>query len=64
MSITVSVIIPSLNEEALIVETLESVQSALNVCRPPSPRKSLSSTTAARITLGALSNQRAVSFDC
>lgn len=33
MSITVSVIIPALNEEALIVETLESVQSALTVLR-------------------------------
>ncbi len=34
MPITVSVIIPSLNEEALIVETLESVQSALDVLPP------------------------------
>jgi len=34
MSITVSVIIPSLNEEALIVDTLESVQSALDVLPP------------------------------
>ena len=31
MSLTVSVIIPSLNEEALILETLESVQRALGV---------------------------------
>jgi GT2 family glycosyltransferase len=34
MSLTVSVIIPSLNEEALIVETLESVQRALGVLPP------------------------------
>ena len=65
MSMTVSVIIPSLNEEALILETLESVQRALGVLpRGHHGRESLLSTTAARITPGNWSNEPAAAFDC